>query len=312
MAFANGTNTLYFPVAGSAGASQWGSDVRKMLSAADAGADGTTVCNLGTGGTVTRTADPYTTSTADLAQADYGWAVTPTDMGSVDGAKRFYPAGTFTFTFYTTPSAVFTTETKNLLAYVYRVGPAPGRTRTLIASGTGVMGLGAGAVTVSVATPEIVLEPDETLQFSAEMSAGGLVAVGRTVQFFTGTQAGTQVRVDTPNLGTLADTTGSATGAGTAAGSISNVLNMTGTAAGSGAAVGAMGATAATTGSASGASAASGLGSSVAGTIGTADGSANVVGLASKVLGTVGTVNIGEGGSGGSVTSVYPVFVSGE
>lgn len=292
-------STLYLPTAANAGASQWGTDVRKLLDSADAGSDATTTTSHGTSGAATtRTNDPYTATTADLDQSLYGWAVTPSDMNSVSGAKRFYPAGDHTATIRMGHNAVVG-GASTLFMYVYRVASAAGsRTRTLLGSGSAAFTLpaGGGEVTAVVTTtlPEVVFEPDETIQYSFETESSTVVITGRVVKFFTGTQTSVACRIDTPPLKTLADTTGSAAGSGAAGGVAGKVLGTNGSATGSGVAAGSMSARADTTGSASGSAVASGSASSVAGTTGAAAGS----GQASGVLTGIGSMTGSASGAG--------------
>lgn len=311
MAFGN-ISTLYLPTAANAGASQWGTDVRKLLNAADATADLTTVTDHGTGGAVVRTADPYSTNATDGVEANFGWAVTPADMDSVTGARRFFPAGNHTLTARMSHNAA-TGWNATVVVYVYRVASAAnGRARTLLGSASANAELPAASAqvvaVVPVALPEIVFAADETIQYSMEFNVGGVAVVGRLVTFHAGTSAGTAARIDTPVLRVLADTTGAATGVGTAAGETGKVLAAQGAATGLGTAAGALSAQAATTGAATATATAAGQASAVAGTTGSADGLGVAAGLGGKVLGTVGAVEIGPGG-GGTTTYVRPIFV---
>lgn len=305
MAFGN-ISTLYLPTAANAGASQWGTDVRKLLSAADAGSDSTTQTDHSTGGSVVRTVDPYTTSTTDGTEANFGWAVTPSDMNSVSGARRFYPAGNHTATIRMRSEAA-TGVASTLTMYVYRVSDAAGgRARTLLGSAGATVTFPAlsGEVTgtVTVALGEVIFAADETVQYGFELTCAGVVVTGRINTFFLGTQSSVASRVDTPRLGVLADTTGSAAGAGSASGEGGKVLGTIGSATGLASVSGSMGSTAGTTGTAAGTSTVDGQGSSVAGTTGSASGTSTVAGQTSKVLGTTGTVNIG----GGAPTDFTP------
>lgn len=218
MAFGN-ISTLYLPTAANAGSSQWGTDVRKLLDAADAGSDATTKTNHGTGAAVVRTADPYTTTAADLDQTLYGWAVTPSDMNSVANARRKLAAGNHVGTIRVGHTAA-TAKNANIAMYVYRVGNAAGgRVRTQLGtanSGTiSIPGL-AGEVTftITVALSEIVLEPDETLQYSFEVGAAGTAISGDIITIFTGTQSSVVGRIDIPTLTTTHDVSGSLVGDG--------------------------------------------------------------------------------------------------
>lgn len=199
--------TLYFPVAANAGSSQWGTDVRKLLDTADAGTDQTTLTNHGTGGSVVRTCDPYTTLNTDSDQTLFGWAVTPSDMNSVTGALRQYAAGNHTCTFrFSQTAAAGASVTVNM--YVYRVGNAAGgRVRTLLGSGNVTFNTDASGVVstraITAALGAITFGDDETIQYSFEVTAPGVAITGRNCRFITGTQGGVAIRVDTPVLGTL-------------------------------------------------------------------------------------------------------------
>lgn len=213
-------NTLYLPTAANAGSSQWGTDVRKLLSSADAGSDATTKTDHGTGtGAVTRTFDPYSTTSADLDQTLYGWAVNPSDMNSVAGARRFLAAGNHVATLRLGHTAA-TAKNANTAMYVYRVGNAAGgRVRTQLGtanSGTvSIPGVaGEITITITVALGLIVLEADETLQYSFEIGAAGTVVSGDVITLFTGTQSSVVGRIAIPTLQTTFDVSSSLTGDG--------------------------------------------------------------------------------------------------
>lgn len=301
MPFGNIT-TLYLPTAANAGASQWATDVRKLLSSADSGSDAGSKTDHGTNGAAqNRTVDPYTTTTTDFDQSTVGWAVDPSDMGSVTGALRFFPVGNHVATVQVGHNAV-TASSATITMYVYKVGSAAsGRTRTLLASGASAtinLPLNSGEATflITVSVPEVIFQPDETIQYSFELSSPGIVILGHICTFYTGTQSGVVGRIDTPKLGVLADTTGSASGSGTAEGVGGKVLGLIGSSSGTSSADGVGGSTSTTTGSSSGSGSANGLGSSVAGSTGSTSGSSSVNGQASIVLGVVGVAVVGEGG----------------
>ena len=313
MPFGN-ISTIYIPSAANAGTSQWGTDVRQMLDTADATSDGTTVTGHGTGtGATVRTEDPYTSNTTtDADQSLYGWAVTPTDMNSVAGAKRFYPAGNHVLTTRMTHNGT-AASTGTLFMYVYRVSNAAGgRARTLLGNGSVSVSFAAFSasttVVCTVAMPEVVFEPDETIQYSFELSLPGVAIVGHTAQFWTGTVGGVAARISTPTLGVLADTTGSATGAGDATGESGNILGTSGIANGSTTVSGVASIRADTVGTATGTGTAVGEGSSVAGTVGAANGTGTATGLSSIVRGTIGTVIIGNGAGGTTTTYIFPIL----
>jgi hypothetical protein len=289
MVFAN-INTVYLPLAASAGASLWGTDVRKVLASPDATSDATTKTDHSTGGAVVRTVDPFTTSTTDTTESNFGFAIAPSDMGGSLGARRYYPAGAHTLTARMGHTGA-TAADGTLFMYAYKVGVGPGRIRTLLGNGSATVSfpLSSGEVTavVTATLPEVIFEPDETIQYSYELSLAGIALLGRIATLFTGTQTAVAAKVVTPGLRVLADTVGNATGLGDAAGVMGKVLNTIGTATGLGSASGVMGATSTTTGSAFGLGTVTGLGSSVAGAIGSASGSVSVSGLGGKVLGTV-------------------------
>lgn len=301
MAFGN-ISTLYLPTAANAGASQWGTDVRKLLDSADAGSDATTKMNHGTGGTaVVRTSDPYSTSAADLDQSLYGWAITPADMNSVSGARRFMHAGNHVATVRVGHTALVA-KNANFALYIYRVGNAAGgRVRTLLGtanSGTVSIPGTAGELTVviTVALGEIIFDPDETIQYVFESGAAGTTVTGDTITLFTGTQSSVVGKIDIPKLGVLADTTGAASGSGSAAASSALVLGTQGASAGSSSVEGAASSTASTTGVASGSATPAGVMSSVAGTTGSSSGSSSaaapVTGIGSMIGASVGSSGV--------------------
>lgn len=232
MAFGN-VSTFYFPTAANAGASQWGSDVRKLLDSADAGSDGTTITNHGTGsGVVTRTCDPYTNNASDLTQADYGWAVTPTDMGATAAANRMIPAGDHIVTWRVDPSDALSSN-PIIHVYVYKVGSAAAsRARTLIATDSATIAVSLGAATtgtITVTCPEIIFGNDETIQYSLECEVAGVVITGRTVVHFTGTNGGAQIRVDHPGLRYNHIVSGDTVGKGTATRALAPALTLSST-----------------------------------------------------------------------------------
>ncbi len=304
---------LHLPRAGSAGSSLWGTDVRKVLDAPEATSDSATKTSHGTGGgSTTRNVDPYSTSTSvSGTKGLFGWAVDPTDMGSVTGALRFYPAGDHTSRLVLGhDGAVGGTAT--VYVYAYRVASAAaGRTRTLLGSTSASVSLPAlsGEVVANIALtlPEIVFQPDETIQWMYEVAATGTVITGHVLTFYTGTRSGTEIRITTPELGVLANTAGTAAGTGAASGDAAIVLGTAGTAAGAGAATGEGASNAGTVGSAAGSVAVLASGSSVAGVVGTASGSSDATGSGSAVIGTVGTVEIGAGGS--EAPTFHPLFI---
>lgn len=308
MAFGN-IGTFYLPdTATTAGASLWGTNVRKLITATGT-ATNTTQTNHSTGGAVTRTVRPYASSTTDADQSLFGWAIQGSDMNSVAGALRFFPAGNHTATFKMNQSTAVSVSA-TVTMYVYRIGPAASRTPTLLGSNPATVTVPATGsdvtVAVTVALSEVVFDVDETIQYSFEVNCAGLAVTGRILAVFTGNFNGVDARVDTPTLGVRAETTGSAsgTGAATAAGGL--VLGATGAASGVGAAAGTGAASAATTGSSAGVGTAAAQGASTATTTGTAAGSASAAGQASIVLGATGTVTVG---GGGGTTVTRPIYV---
>lgn len=315
MAFGN-ISTFYLPTAANAGASQWGSDVRKLLSAADAGNDATTKTSHGTSGNTLRTCDPYTTATADLAQADYGWAVVPSDMNSVVGARRFIPAGNHVLTIRTASNQSDLATVSQYTVYVYRISNAAGgRARTLLGSATGAAFSYGGVAntyrteTVTVALAEIIFEADETIQYSIEQLAPAVAVLGRVNSHDTGTQGGVAIRVDQPGLKVLADADGTSTGSGiasadagwifagvgssdgvgAASGVASWVASGVGSAAGIAEALGIPGTTWSFTGDAAGIGDALGVMTGIFGAVGIASGVADMSGVATGIFSAVGS-----------------------
>jgi len=291
MPFGNIT-TLYLPVDANAGASQWGTDVRKLLSAADAASSATTVTDHSTGGAVIRTEDPYSTSTADGVEANFGWAVTPADMGGATGARRYFPAGNHVATIRMGHNGALAVD-GTLTMFVYRVGVGPGRARTLLGSGSATASFpvtsGQVTFTVTVALPEVVFEPDETIQYGYELNSAGVVLTGRTCTLFTGTTSAVASRVVTPGLRVLADTTGAAAAVAAVDGVSGKVLGTAGASAGVGTVSGAMSSRWDTTGVSSAAATVTGSGGSVATTTGEVVAAATVSGAMSSRWDATGT-----------------------
>lgn len=311
MAFANGTTVVYFPIAGSAGASLWGSDVRKVLSSPDATADATTICNHGTtSGAQNRTCDPYTTSTADLTEADYGWAIQPSDMGSVTGALRMIPAGNHVFDAHVSTSSL-TGSTVDVKFTAHRVGPAAGRTRSTIATTTAVgltfgnTATGGSDITVTLACSEIVFENDETIAWSLEFSSPGVVVTGKTTILNTGTASGNATRVTFPALKTIAPTEVAMTGTGSLTGGSAKLIGTASAMTGAGTMSAAQGATASMSSSMTGSGTLAGSMGAVAGTSSAMTGTGTLNAAAGKIIGTSADMTVA---GGGGTTVIAPVF----
>lgn len=295
MAFGS-ISTLHFPIAANAGTSQWGTDVRKLLDAAESTSDSTTTTRHGTGATVRRTTvDPYNENNQNnLTEANYGWAVTPSDMNSVSGSRRVIKAGNHTFIGSIITSGLAATD-GTIHFFAYRVGnAASGRARTLLGSVDQAQSFAVLAanseVTVPLSLPEIIFEPDETIQYSFELSAPGGGLANRTLTFNTGVGGALSVRITLPApLTILRDTVGSSAGAATAAGEIKSFGSMAGSSAGAATVTGAVSSMASVIAAAAGVATVDGVGSSTAATAGTAAGVATVDGLATAIGSAAGT-----------------------
>lgn len=197
-------STVFFPVAANAGSSLWGTDVRKLISSADAGNDASCKFAMGTSTSAhTVTADPYTSQGADLTEANYGWAIDPTDMGSVASLKRYMAAGNHVGTLRL-QSTTNTNPTGTLTMFVYRVGDAAGgRVRTLLGSATitgQTFDTTIRTYTITVALAEILFEADETIQYSFELNGQGVAITGKNNSFYCGTIGPTPASVAFPTL----------------------------------------------------------------------------------------------------------------
>lgn len=311
MAFGS-ISTLYIPTAALAGASQWGTNVVKLLDVADTGLDVTTTTSHGTGAAVTRTYSPYATMSTDATEADYGWAVTPSDMNSVSGARRFMAAGDHVLTCRMNSNSTLQT-TGTMTMYVYRVASAASsRTRTLIASGSAsvIFPAASGLVTatVTVTCPEIIFEADETIQYSFEMNITGQTSPARVTRMRVGTNT-VASSIAIPTLKTLADATGTAAGSATATATTAKILGTDGSSSGATTVSGVTSSRADFTGSAAGMSEALGAPSSVSSFTGTSLGAATTSGQAAKIIGTTGTVEIGAAGGGETTIIKKPVYI---
>jgi hypothetical protein len=308
--------TVYLPISASAGASLWGSDVRKLLASADATADTTSTTVHGTGGATRRTVDPYTASSTDGVDLDYGWAITPADMGSTSTKKRRQAAGNHTCTVRLSHSATLGSSGAILHFSVARVGAGGSRTRTLLGSIDQPVSLGAlgaeATFTAAVSLPEIIYQDDETLQYSFEITATGQALSGASSTFRTGTSGGVAVKVDFPRLDTIAEIVGSSSGAGDSSAVVARIMAANGDAAGTSVASGSVGGVAAATGSAAGTSTGLAQVGAVSACTGSAAGIAAAQAPTAVVKGTVGTSEVGTGGGGTTVTYIRPTYIFGD
>lgn len=195
--------TLFFPVTANAGASMWGTDVRKLITPADAGNDAATKFAMSTNAAAhTVTADPYTSQTLDLAEADYGWAIQPSDMNSVAGALRAMGAGNHV-ALLRIQSTTATNPNGSLTMFAYRVGPAAGRARTLLGSATitgQTFDTTIRTYTITLALGALVFAADETIQYSFELNGQGVAITGKNNSFYTGTITAIPAKIDFPAL----------------------------------------------------------------------------------------------------------------
>lgn len=219
MAFGN-ISAFYFPIAANAGASMHGTDVRKLLASADAALDATTKTDHGTSGSVSQKyVDPYTTRSAAGAIAA-GWQVEPlTDMASVIGARRFIPAGNHVCTARLATTAALGGTLSAVVMSVWKVGPSPSFTLTLVGGVTvsnfAVPAAAYATCTLTAACPEMIFEPGETVLYTFAISGAGLIISGIVNTFATGTQGGVAISVNHPGLKVLADGAFTAAGVGT-------------------------------------------------------------------------------------------------
>ncbi|HEX4843184.1 MAG TPA: hypothetical protein VFV57_05895 [Limnobacter sp.] len=305
----------------------WGTDVRKLAETAQA-LNSTTICSHpNSAGTTSITLDPLTTSTtqSDIRDA-LGWAVNEQGadgMESTSTRKRRIRAGDWVFTMrlgLPTAGTATGTLTGSFSARVYRVGPSPTFTRTLLfttGDSTTVQSTGLAAATgtctvTQTGVSEIVLEAGETIHvgfLSKVVQVAGLLGatVAGIATWHIGTQGGVDPSVNPPAIDTITEMVGSATGLGTAAASAAQVKPTVASATGLGTAQGVLGSIASTVGAATGVGVAAGTLAAVKEFAGAAQGVGIADGKMAKVAGFTGTVDIGGGGSGGT-TIIAPVF----
>lgn len=300
MSLPNGTAVMYLPIAASAGASLWGTDVRAMLAAPDATADATSLCAHGTAlADTTRTVDPYSSSSADGTEANFGWAIDAgtgaAGMGSTATVKRRMLAGNHVATTRLSHDSTLGDSTATLHFFAYRVGPAAGRARTLLGSVNQAVNLAAlnavGTYTATIALGELVFENDETIQYSFEVTATGVLVTGANSVFRAGTDGGVAVRVDFPELRTIIETVGASTGAATAASSLQTTANMQGASAGAATAAGSLQAIHEMTGASAGAATATGTLAITANMEGASAGAATAAATLAAIANFLGAVS---------------------
>ncbi len=184
--------------------------------------------------------------------------------------------------------------------YVYRVGPAPAYTRTLLFSWLSNTANGpvlGGAVdfdSLSSSQPEVLLEEDETIMVGVysilEQSSGVLgatVAGNATYRMSSGTEPW-QLIVPPPGIETVAPTQGSGAGSAAANALAASAKGTRGASQGATVAAGGLQATAGLVGSAAGTSTPQGALAGAAGIVGAGSGSAVAQGVLAGAAAMVG------------------------
>lgn len=304
----------------------WGTDVRKLAETAQA-LNSTTICSHpNSAGTTQITIDPLTTSTtqSDIRDA-LGWAVNEAGadgMESTANYKRRIRAGDWVFTMRLgLPIAGTTTGTLtgSFSARVYRVGPSPTFTRTILfttALSTTVQSTGLAAATntctvTQAGVAEIVLQAGETIHvgiLSNVVQVAGLVGatVAGIATWHVGTQGGVDPSVNPPAIDTITEFTGTSAGSSTAQALAARVLPVQGSAAGMATTSGSLGTIASTVGSSAGIATVAGTLAAVKGFSGSAAGVATAQARMATIKGFVGTAEVGAGG--GETIIIAPVF----
>lgn len=178
--------------------------------------------DFGTSGAKTITVDPNTTGrTTTGVDPNLGWAINisgATGMDSTAAARRFIPAGTWSF------QGTIGTLTPSLngcqvTVYVYRVAASPSTTRTLLFSAgvsAGLVGTATNWAVTSASQPQIVLEAGETIQVTYTLGCTGQVG-GLVISLQMGdslTNNDLLFQVPSPGIRTLRTETHSLVGVG--------------------------------------------------------------------------------------------------
>lgn len=303
----------------------WGTDVRKLTESVGPLLS-TTICqHPNAAGTTQITLDPYTSRNTQGDNRDvYGWAINEAGadgMESTSARKRRIKAGNWTFVMRVgLPQAgtLTGTLTATFSARVYRVGPAPTFTRTLLfttafsdsVQSTGISGAVTGTCTAGHTAPEIVLEAGETIHvgFLSQVVqvAGSLGAtVAGNATWHTGTQGGQQIFFNPPDLDTITEMVGAVAGVATVEGLSGSVLPVRGTVTGTGVALANLGAIKGVSGAADGAATVEGKLASIKGMSGDIQGVGAADAKMASVKGMTGTVEVGAGGP----APIRPIFV---
>ena len=209
-------------------------------------------------------------------------------MGSTDTAKRRVPPGQWRMVHTATlpsPATLGSLALRNRY-YVYRVGPAPGYTRSLLfswLSNTANAPVLGGAVdfdSLSSSQPEVLLEENETIMVGVysilEQSSGvlGATVAGNATYRMSASTEPWQLIVPPPGIETVAPTQGSGAGSAAANGLAASAKGTRGASQAVAVAVGELQATAGLVGSAAGASTPQGALAGTAGIVGAGPGSA--------------------------------------
>lgn len=307
----------------------WGSNVQGMLDDyAGLTSNGYDTVNVhpNSAGTTIITASPFVNnrSTQGDVSSSHGWAwnaiaASLSSMGSVAGALRWIRPGVWVFSAsLNIPAGGTVTGSHNvtLTWRVYRVGPAPTYTRTLLFSAVsaefsgGLLGANNTVVTTnSPSQPEIILQPGETLHV-------GLISSNRQVAGLLGATTSGAIpirhnnggvrmfRVPAPGIGTLAITQGISVGSSGSAGSAGIYFSGVGLSAGDSAALGYLGAFSGAVTTIVGSATIFGSGGSFAGITGTAIGDSLIEGNGTMIFAGAGMA-VGDCAVDGFATAIF-------
>lgn len=194
------------PLSGSPGILPWGSGVYQFSGVVSTSNDTTTITSHPLPTTQTpRTVHPYATSAVSDTASLWGWGVDPTIVNSAAPHLAYIPAGNHTLTMTVTRSASLALLNNVLTMFLYRVGPSPTYTRTLLGSATAttIYSPAGQLISIVLAQPQIELAAGESIMYSFSNNARGGAASAATYTYecgnFTGSPAA-QSKIDFPGL----------------------------------------------------------------------------------------------------------------
>lgn len=187
----------------------WAANVRNIGHATTPTVDSTTRLDWAAGAASSlKWLMPYAVSSAAGNPDAQGFGIQPGEMLSTSWSKKRIPAGNHRIIFDVRSNGFLDSSSYSARARLYRVGPAPGYTRTQLMEtiGTLQMTLQSGTFNIAMNAPQITLEEGETLAYAAGITAAGNLLSAKQLTCYLGKSnvgARTQARIEYPGMTTF-------------------------------------------------------------------------------------------------------------